>query len=282
MRYLGFVLFIILLLPNTLSASSSYYVKVAQTKSAKELKRIKYKLNRIGVSTFHKTSRTAYTVYSGPYRDTVSANRALKKVKRRYKRASVFSIQNKKNKKKAKAKSFNKNKMFVGGAIGYSSVPLTHRGNIEIYLPNDTGLSYNLHTGYNLNSRMFLTADYMLSDAKDVVFNNLSVSANYKFGPYARVSPYFGLVAGYSQITWNRNPIDNSTEKGSNVTGSYLVGTQIGAIYNSSKAISLFMNYQCLFMAHNTNINTADVPPEATTLKHKDLTNLQFGVRYSF
>lgn len=288
MRLIGFILLLFALFPSISSAEYTY-IKVTKTKSINQLKYIKLNLKKMGQSTTHRTTETNYILYSGPYKNTQNAQYALNKIKRYFPYALIVKTKTKpkpklKTKSKNKIKKQNqinyinqKNSFFISGSFGYAGASLTQTGNVDIYVPKESGMSYDLHGGYNFKNNVFLTIGYLRTDSSEIVFDNFYGSTNYKFGPYGDYSPYFGLLAGYSKLTWNKNPLDNTNAN--NSSGSFFGGTQIGAIYKGFEKLSLFINYQCLFLNHTTTVNTLS---DSSELKHRTLRNIQIGVQYSF
>lgn len=296
MRFVVFVFLFIFIFPSISSAAYTY-VKVAQTNNTNKLNKIKFTLRNIGYSSTHRTTKKSYVIYAGPYKNTRTARYALKKIKRYFPNASVIRTRNKlitkvvkvanivnvvkQNPKKSTTDIDIKNKkLFIDLAYGTIIVPLSHKGDVdEIYLPNDSGTSYNISVGYTISKHIYATLGFLNANATDVVFNNYYASVNYKFGPYGNFTPFIGGLFGNSQLTWNRNPLDNTTATASNSSNSFFGGTQIGAVYNITKDFSLLINYKCLYMNHQTVI-TKD--SNTSELSHSALQNIQLGVRYSF
>ncbi len=285
MRYIAFIFLLSLLIP-TVSYASFTYIKVTNTTNVNKLKKIKYTLSKLGQKTTHRTTKTKYIVYSGPYANNKSAKNALRKVKRYYPYAKIVKTNKelqsyKKTKKVAQTTQSSKNdkKYFVGFAFGYSSAPVSNSGQIDLFLPKEQGISYDLSIGLHLKESFVLSAGYLRVDTKDVLFDNYYTSISYKFTPFNNFTPYVGVLGGYSQLTWNRNPLDNSTTNASNKSDSFFGGTQVGGIYDGYEIVSLYVNYQCLFLNHATTVKTAT---QSSELKHKTLHNIQVGVRYSF
>lgn len=280
MRWIGFTLLLFLLFPSISNAAYTY-IKVTKTKKTDKLQAIKSHLKRLGLSSTHRTTKKEYIIYTGPYKNSASAKRALKKVKKYFKYPKIIKTKTKLNTKKVRKQPsskqlLTKKKLFVGGSIGYSSSELTNSASVILQNPpKDKGISYDLHLGYNLTKEMFLTVGYLRSDMQDLVFDNFYGSYNYKFGPYGEYSPYFGVLAGYSKLTWNKSPIDNATSTNT-ASDSFFAGSQAGIIYNGYEKIAFYSNYQCLFMNHATAIDVTN------KLKHKTLHNIQIGVQYSF
>lgn len=295
MRFFVYLFLVSLMIPSALSASY-IYIKATATTSPKQVKSMKSKIRSLGSNSTHISTKNRYIIYAGPYKNSKSAKYNLKKLKKYFPHAVVVKVKKPINKRSSRKKvnyakkerkpearralpTTSKNNYFVGAALGYSSTPLIHNGNVDLYLPKSTGISYDINGGLNLQKNFFLTAGYLRSDATDIVFDNIYASINYSFLQFDKFTPYAGLVAGYSTITWNRNPITNTTNEASNSSSSSFGGTQIGIIYDGFKDFSLYSNYQCLFMRHNTVVYLDDT---ASNLEHKTLHNLQFGARYNF
>lgn len=297
MRLMGLI-FLFIMLFSSVSNASAIYIKVTDTASTKKLKQVKYTLKRLGLSSPHKTTRTKYIVYSGPYKNSRSAGNALKKIKRYYPYARLIRPNNNnKTKTTTKKQATNKTSVpsvskskqdigpFVGASLGYSSTPLTHTGKFEIFLPKENGISYGATVGNTFKNNIFISANLLRSDTNDLIFNNYYASINYMFGPFRSFSPYIGALIGYSQLIWNMNPLDNTKNDSSNSSESLFVGTQIGAKYKVYEKTSIYINYQCLYMDQTTKLTITTVgttEEETSLLKHNSLHNLQLGVQYSF
>jgi len=297
MRFIGVLVLFFLLFPSFLSAAANF-VQVTQTTKKSQLRAIKSKLSKMGLKMVYKKSGSRYIVYSGPYRNSKSASYAVKKMKRYFPYAKVVAKKRKKFKpigkstkneqafltKKLKTKDTKKMKgFFTGVSLGYSPSPSNHtvvKGTIEdLKVPNNTGISFNLDGGYHFENGFSTSLSYMKFDASDLVFDNIYGTINYRFSDFNNFVPYFGVLAGYSSLVWNVDPIKNPAEGSSNDSESFFAGSQTGIIYTGFEVVSLSFGYHCMFMGHTTNIEDG---VNSSKLQHDTLHSLQIGVQYNF
>jgi len=291
MRFTGILVLFFLLFPSFLNAAANF-VQVTQTTKKSQLRVIKSKLNKMGLKMVYKKSGSRYIIYSGPYRSSKSASYAVKKMRRYFPYAKVMTKKRKKlkpidkstkNKKVFLTKDTKQLKGFFAGlSVGYSSSPSNHTtetGSIEIIVPNNTGISFDLEGGYHFKNGFSTSLSYMKFDASDLVFDNIYGTVKYRFSDFNNYVPYFGILAGYSSLVWNVDPIKNPAEGSSNDSESFFAGSQAGIIYTGFETVSLSFGYQCMFMGHTTNIEEGD---NSSKIQHDALHSIQLGVQYNF
>ena len=298
MRFSGVFVLFFLLFPSFLNATANY-VQVTQTTKKSQLRIIKSKLSKMGLKMVFKKSGSRYLVYSGPYKSLKSASYAVKRMKRYFPYAKVMAKKRKKlkptekerpaeNKQTSTRKTLKPietkkiNGFFTAIALGYSTSPSNHtieNGTIDIIVPNNKGISFTLEGGYNFESGFTSSLSYMKFDAGDLVFDNIYTTINYRFSAIGHFVPYFGVLAGYSSLVWNVDPIANPAAGSSNDSESFFAGSQTGIMYNGFDTVSLFFGYQCMFMGHTTNIQEGT---NSSKLQHDALHSIQMGVQYNF
>lgn len=284
MKFIAVVLFIFLLTPTVVSAANNY-IKIGVTSSTKQLHIVQYRVSKLGLREIHRVKNHRYIIYSGPYRSKNSTLYAFKKIKRYFPNATIIfqsaKKQKSKNKRVQKADSLP---FFIGVGMSYSSAPSSHiieSGTVAINKPKNSGLSYGVDAGYNFYDNFFIGLGYLKFDTDDLVFNNIYGILNYKFSPFKeKFTPYFEVVAGYSTLKWNIDPITNASSDSNNDSTSPFLGTQAGILYSLSQHISLFSEYQCMFMTHTTNL-TVD-SKNRSKIEHTTLHSLQIGLQYNF
>jgi hypothetical protein len=261
------------------------YIKVTSTRSKSMLRAIKHKLNAMGLPMTYRTTSKSYNVYSGPYKTKRHTIYAFKKIKRYFPRAAVLQTTNKKKTKALynKKRKNLKNKYYANIALVYSSAPLTQTiqsGTLKINEPKNTGMSILLEGGINLNYNLSTGIGYARFATSDLVFNNIYGVVNYAFTSYKDITPYFGVIAGYSSLSWNKDPISNATADSNNDSTSPYYGTQAGVKYSGFNIGDIYVSYQCLFMSHTTTIEVDS--SNISKLQHNILHSLQIGYQYKF
>ena len=295
MKFITFFILIFLLSPSFLGAATNY-IGVTQTTSKNQLRVINSRLNSIGLKMLYKSVGNKYLVYSGPYRTSRSTSYAMQKIKKYFTNAKI--ITNKKIQQTSTAKvparvktqskfneikQNNKNGYYIGTAIGYSSAPSTHsisKGSVTIKEPNNSGMHYLIDGGYNFENGFSLSLAYMILGTGDLAFSNIYTTVNYRFGNFKYFTPYFGVLAGFSSLKWNVDPILNASEASNNDSASFIGGTQVGVIYNGYKNISLLLSYKSIIMGHTTNIEVD--ANNISQLQHKVLHSIEVGIQYNF
>ncbi|SFV75872.1 hypothetical protein MNB_SM-3-802 [hydrothermal vent metagenome] len=270
----SFVLLFFLLQPFLYA--TPFYVKIANTKSVYLLQRVKNRLNSVGLNMVYTRSPRSYSIYSGPYEKKLQATFALLKIKKIYPQAIL--IESKKEKKTKKEKKF-----YSSFALGYSSAPSTHTilsGTVKIKEPKNSGVSYILEGGMSLPYHLRAGVGYMHFSTSDLVFHNFYGVVDYSFRKYNFIEPYFGVLVGYSALTWNVDPIPNPSKNSSNDSTSPFYGTEAGISYKKYPLGDIFVEYQCLFMEHTTNIELDKT--NRSKLQHKILHSLIIGFKYHF
>jgi len=306
MKAVVLALLITIIFPSV-SIAASKYIKVTNTTSKTKLRKIKSKLSSMGLKMALKTKKRTYYVYSGPFKSSKSANRALRKIKRYFPYARIMNTKKKKrpsrlspkqpekdliykkpNDTKVKVDNNIKNGYFIGAGIGYGMTPSTHEivsGTVEINTPTDTGLSYTIDSGYTFENGLVLSFAYMNVGNSDMSFNNIYGSLDYKFGPYyENLSPYIGVLGGYSMLKWKTEPLKVTVDNDSNNDStSFFSGAQFGIMYDIFDSFSLYTAYQFMLMGHVANLDLTKLGEGAKSkLQHNTIHNLNFGLRMNF
>jgi hypothetical protein len=286
MKLLPFVLFLFLISSNVLYSATSHYVKVTSVKSKNQLKKTKRALNSLGLSMIYKRIKGGYYVYSGPYKTQKYAKYATKKIKRYFPYAKLLKpkVQQEKTITQLKVKKKKENKrLFVGFSLGYSLAPPTHNieeGTVKIIEPKNSGLSYDIDGGYVLDNNFVIGMGYLSFDADDIKFSNIYGMLEYRCKEYKDITPFLGLLGGYSTLAWSTDPIENPTQESNNDSASPFMATKAGIIYSGLKNIDVTFGYKCMFMSHATNIELDS--SNKSRLEHKTLHSIELGIQYKF
>jgi hypothetical protein len=131
--------------------------------------------------------------------------------------------------------------------------------------------------GYRYTENIFVTgfAQAIYLDEVDIL--NFDASINYRFADFP-IMPYVGLVAGYSQLTWQNTPVNTTgkqVEKKLDADHATF-GAQAGAEFEMTDNFTLFGKYQ--IMTHDHLMEIFDT----STIEHINIQSLQGGVRYEF
>ena len=288
MKYIVIFILTFLIFPTFLNADK-IYVKIGSTKKESQLKAINSRLDVMGLNMLYKTTNTRYIVYSGPFQELKSASYAAKKIQKYYPYAKI--IKTKKQEKKQKTEQVKhsvssqqeENPFFIKLSLGNCSTLPHHsieEGSVIIEEPKDSGMSYTAEAGKIFDNGFSLSLGYMRFNTDDLVFNNIYARVNYTFAKQYVFSPYFGVLAGTSDLKWNSDPIENMSSDSSIDSDSLFMGTQVGVVYNSFDKISYSLGYQCIFMNQTTNIEVDST--NKSSLKYDTIRSLQLGVRYKF
>jgi len=267
---------------SSLQAELSY-INVTSTKNPYKLRGIKHKLNALGLSMFYRKINNLYVVYSGPYK---RPEYPLRKVKFYFQNAYIINSRSSSSKKEDTTESYISNigkKYFVLASLSYSSAPSNHTieaGTVKIIDPKNGGISYKLEAGLKLKYRFDILGGFMILDSDDLVFTNFYTALNYNLKPYKNITPYVGVIVGYSSLKWNTDPIPNAANGSNNDSTSPFYGTQVGASYRIDKNIDIVGSYDCFFMHHVTNIEID--ANNKSKLEHNILHSVNVGIRYNF
>ncbi|QSZ40609.1 hypothetical protein GJV85_00235 [Sulfurimonas aquatica] len=295
-----FVVFILFL---SLLFSADNYILVTKATKKAHLNSIYSKLKRVGEKMLYIKNSRSYIIYTGPYGNALSSKKALSRIRYYFPHAKISmrkqeqksdvlqqKVKNKKTDSENSSQLFytnnHKSGSFIKFGTGFSSAVSTHSiesGTVKINEPNSNGISYTLGAGYNFKNGFFISTNYMHLNTDDIAFDNIYASLNYKFENIKKFTPYFGLMSGYSRLGWSVGPIDSVDPVSNNNSDSLFFGTLAGVLYESTENFSYFINYDCLFMQHTTNIdNSTATSINISSLKHNTLHSLKLGIQYNF
>ena len=131
--------------------------------------------------------------------------------------------------------------------------------------------------GYRYTENIFVTGFAQAVYLDEVDLLNFDASINYRFADFP-IMPYVGLVAGYTQLTWQDVPVDTTGKQVETKLDAdhATFGVQAGAEFEMTDNFTLFGKYQ--IMTHDHLMEIFDT----STIEHVNIQSLQGGVRYEF
>ena len=271
-----------LLVPLFLGADS--YIMVTSTKNAKTLNKIKAKMKKMGLKPVHKKTKSAYVIYSGPYKDTKQASIEKRKITKYFPSAKIIDFGSKNSQTKESETTDISSKQqggfHVGASIGYASVKSTVSGDeakINM-LPDTSGLAYGVDLGYTFANGIDISIAYMIADTNSLTYANGYGSINYRYYTTSDFTPYIGLGGGYSFLTWNIKSVNDASAPDST---SAMYGIQTGVIYNLNESVGLNLYYNGMMMDHVANIIDTD-ESVAAKIEHSLIHSIFVGFELYF
>lgn len=166
--------------------------------------------------------------------------------------------------------------IFLDVSGGYSQHEYSTSGALtDVSEPDENGIVYGGALGYRLTDNYFFTLNYAKNALENVEFDNMYISANFRFRFRRRsFAPYAGLIAGASIMHWDTPPV--KTEASVEDSTSLLVGAQFGTEYLLSPHWQLYGAYQYTKVSHTTKI------VDEGSIKYNDAHTLVLGLRFSF
>ena len=178
-------------------------------------------------------------------------------------------------------KTFIDNNIYIGSSIGYSylsSSKNTSQGTVTLNEKlNSSSKNINLELGFEYSKNIDISINYQRVNNDNVSLDNTYMSIKYKF-PQEQITPYVGTNLGYSQMSWDKDPINSANND--TVSGSYLLGLKIGSYYKINKSVDLDLNYNISYMNHKTKLNSSNV--DIATIEHDYLHSFNIGFIYRF
>ena len=246
-----------------------------------------YRVKELNYKPYSIKRNGMVTVYSGPFSEITEAQEALLVIKKEIsKTAYLVTFTNNKEKKlstssnkSTQKKQYSlsskpskvKNKdFFVGLNLGVGLASVDENDN---NFDSVSGMSFGVEGGYYFTNNIFMTLNYQHIDLDDVSFDNIYTKLDYKFSDIYPVSPYIGVIAGYSLLTWN-DYVDTS-----DTASTYCYGVELGSEVYVSESIIVGVSYSYTVVDFVTTYNILE---ESSIISHKGLHNLSFGIKYSF
>jgi len=303
----------IVLIIITLSLAASLnakgiYIKVASVDYYKLFNTI-YSVEALDYKVRTIEKNDLYNIYAGPFKNVSEANRALGFIKKdvsdkatililskgkEYKLttpsskkvtyAQKITTQTPKNNKpikkstptqesklEKKTEATKKSKdSFVALSVS-TAMPMVDENDPNFEASN--GLSYGLELGYHFTNEWFIVFAYQRTDLDDVLFDSIMTKVDYKFSDIKPISPYMGLILGYSMMSWD------SYIETDDKASSFTYGLEVGGEIDIIDSLALDVSYSYMMMDFSTFYNVGNVTNE---ISYKGLHNLTFSVKYRF
>jgi|GEM_PF-2574358 len=173
----------------------------------------------------------------------------------------------------------NHEKYFVGASINYNLLSITTEDKVGSIIlnsmPNNDATSIELEAGLKIQNYIF-SANYEMANLDDVSMNSLYLSLDYQFKNI--LNPFIGLSLGMSNLTWQIDPLTNSTIKDKKLS-SFMYGVEAGIEYQVYK--NWYINTTAKYQKLDFNTVLISSPAKSEIL-HKDKSSLGIGLRYYF
>lgn len=173
------------------------------------------------------------------------------------------------------------NKLYFTGSINYSNLNFSRSDTGTSVLNEELkkdGHAIILELGYDYNWNWDTSFNYQRSQNGNTTLDNIYISALYKFKKQDKYRPYTGFNLGYSMLSWDENTFNKASSdlKSSN----FLLGVNLGSIYEINQKYSLDFRYQINYAKHKTFVENQ--PTGSTNLSHDFLQTVGLGIRYNF
>jgi len=283
--------------------AGNYFIDVESAKTKEQLFSTSYQLDLEGYQCNIARNRSEYTLYVGPFSSLSRAKKVQHAlvdhmqmrystiVERKHREkilySSVKQASHKPKKtlhvkeKKDRKSEPNDNDFFIGTALGLLYANTKEKsltGAIELdSAVSTTGVSVNLEGGYYFSKHIFMTLNYHYLLLDDSNFNNIFMSINYEFLKEKTVSPYVGILGGYSFLNWSEYPI--SSLQSDATSSSLMSGIVMGANVEIVNSLDLFIRYQVWIMNHTTTLENSQGKMQ---IEHDFGHNASLGVRFKF
>lgn len=174
----------------------------------------------------------------------------------------------------------------IGLNIGSSKMDYSQTNNSGAVVlgnePNKVFNTYEIHT--TLNNLLDIDDDikpyfsYTYSNNSELKHQYFLVGLNksYKYNIFNLEG---GVIAGYGELNWKYNPLNNTTDNDYNAN-SFIAGVQGSIKYPLDNKISLGLNAKYLLHSYDTQLK----PNSATsaTIHHDNTVVVSFGITYTF
>lgn len=262
---------------------------------------LSYELDNIGYKMYATKYKEYYRVYTGPFTNYYTANKALKRVQKNIsKNASVVELDMRNNnyilsqetdiskvlyktKKQHLKQSLVKEKrdFFAGVSFGVTKFDIDEKtvsGAITLAQElDDSGMAYSIEYGYYFNNNFFVALEYKYAGLDDLSFSNFYSTFNYQFDKFVYIYPYVSALVGYSIASWEINPVNSVASDAQSSELSY--GFGLGVKVYSADRFSVNLFYRYTDLGHTTNLNTTD---GEKNIIHNNEQSFNLGLRYSF
>lgn len=174
----------------------------------------------------------------------------------------------------------------IGVNIGMSHIPYTQtNSNGSITLGNEPEQNFTSYELFTTLKGVFPQDDvkpyisYNYAENSELKHQYILVGLNKYFAPTESLSLYAGMLAGFGELSWSYNPLNNSKENTYEAT-SVMVGVQAGVNYPLTSNILLNLNLKTLVHNYETNLDPNNTA--RAELKHNYTTTAMIGLAYKF
>lgn len=260
------------------------YIKIANLDSS-QFFTTAYAIEELGYTVHTIKYQNIYKVYAGPFKNRNSAQKALGPIRSNIASdASLVFLSNgveskyqRTIKKKItptsdtkKSEEFEDRDFFV--ALSLSSViPIVDENDPNF--KQDNGLKYGLEFGYHFTDSIFVAVAYEYADLDETTFTNILTKLDYKFASIKPISPYAGLIVGYSTLEWN------SYINSSDTASSLLYGLELGGEIDVVSFLALDFSYSYRQMDFVTNYTLENAP---IVIENNGEHSFNFALKYRF
>ncbi len=166
---------------------------------------------------------------------------------------------------------------YIALTTGLSLVNIQQTGTLPLDIKlDDSGLNISPEIGYYYNDNIFISLNYQYTDLKAVTLNSILGTINYQLDEFYSISPFLGLIAGYSTREWEKDPVSSSVDfpAVSSFVGGIQAGSEIEFDY-----LTLYLYYRYLFMDTTTELYDS---ARSNKIEYGNEESFNLGVKYNF
>ncbi|WP_201352640.1 hypothetical protein [Hydrogenimonas urashimensis] len=276
------LLIFLALFPSFGHAEKSYYIKLGYVERDAMVWRVASALEKLGYSAFGSDENLHTVIYTGPFFSLEVSRRALGRIRKTIAPDAfivVFSEENETSLPITKeAKTEGQKSLFAGISAGFGHLDIEKKERPVLHYDcDDTGIVYGAVVGYEIDGNFFTTLNYQHTRLDDIDLDDFFATINYRFDTLYTLSPFVGVLGGYSFMEWRKNPFDASRADTS--SEGFIGGGQIGADAPIFENLRLFTLYRYIFLDHTTSISTNS---QAGEIDHTSNQVIEMGIRYGF
>jgi len=167
----------------------------------------------------------------------------------------------------------NSDNYFVEGSLGVALTSV--KNDVKTAVMNDSstsemGVGINIGAGCNVTDNIFVTMNYERLNIDIYSLDNVYISANYLFDESlsgflkekafpkyiidSNISPYVGVLTGYSSASWEEQPVKGVLES-QETSKNLFFGLQAGVEGDLDEDIKFFTSLKYNFVNHKTLVN---------------------------
>lgn len=274
---------LVLLFALNVAHAKAYFIKLGYVEKTGDARRVAAILERLGYPAYSSEETGVLVLYTGPF-DTVSESRkALAAIRKSVTPdAFIVTFAQKRNACNAPAtdrkSSQSPKALFAGISIGTSFIEVEKREKPNLsYNPDDRGIGYGILLGYDISDDFFGTLNYRHTRLDDIDLDDFFATINYRFSDFHALSPFVGILGGYSFMEWRNDPFEAIHRD--RTSESFVGGGQVGAHAPLYENFRLFTLYRYIFMDHETSVSTHS---QAGKIEERSNQIIEMGIRYDF